>query len=172
MNELDGNQSFLEIIPSAPDVSETEWESYEKRWGKYGTSGFTRLILAAAIPSIFGHSEPVDIIVDLYRGEDGQLLGIYYSQIVEGSMDDGTLKNTQKPIMIYVHPHHQRKGIGTKMADNAVSKFLENQGYEWDYNLGLKELRATGSGSDFSNKYIQKTQEERNTDYRNQKDFQ
>jgi GNAT superfamily N-acetyltransferase len=74
--------------------------------------------------------------------------------------------------MIYVHPHHQRRGIGTKMADNAVSKFLENQGYEWDYNLGLKELRATGSGSDFSNKYIQKTQEERNTDYRNQKDFQ
>lgn len=156
MDNSQQNELPLVVAPNAPDVGDEKWESYETRWGRYGNPGFTRLFVPASMPSVFLQEEPVDIIVDLYRGEDGQLLGIYYSRMVENVMDDGTLKDIQKPIAIFVHPNHRGEGIGTKLSDNAVSEFFKNKGYEWDYNLGLNEIRTTSAGANFVNSWIMK----------------
>lgn len=125
-----------------------DWNYLENRFGKLGTPGFTQLITPIRAPHMLGHTLEVDAKVDLYRGEDGQLLCVYISYVEN---------NVVKPFILIVHANYQRQGIATMVIDHSREQFAFEKGYEYNLNEGLDSLNAmhpTQAIENWVNKYI------------------
>lgn len=89
----------------------------------------------------------------LYRDDSGKLIGIlnhYPFALVDP--DDPRIVERRGNINIFIDPKHKGKGIGTKLVDEAVSR----------YNVDLRRQRYSEEGADFINNYIRKLPENKN----------
>lgn len=89
----------------------------------------------------------------LYRDDSGKLIGIlnhYPFALVDP--DDPRIKEKRGNFNIFIDPKHKGKGIGTKLVDEAVSR----------YNVDLRRQRYSEEGANFINNYIRKLPENKN----------
>jgi GNAT superfamily N-acetyltransferase len=108
-----------------------DWNSLETRFIKVGNPGFSQIIMPIKAPHLFKHNLDQDVKVDLYRGEDGQLLCIYISYVKNGVV---------KPFMLIVHPEHQRQGIATMVINHSREQFVLEHGHEYNISEGLNDI--------------------------------
>jgi len=143
------NASWQDLLPTIERTEEsffTTWSFFEAKFGEFGTPGFSKQILPARFPHIFGHNNEINVETFLYRGEDGQLLCVVARYFNEE-------QNIYKPFIFDVHPDHQRQGIGTKVADY----ILENEEVEdFDYTKSWSDTTVTLASANFANKYVKK----------------
>lgn len=126
-----------------------DWDSLERRFIKVGNPGFSQIIMPIKAPHLFGHDLDQDVKVDLYRGEDGQLLCIYISYIENKIV---------KPFILIVHPDHQRQGIATMVINHSREQFALEHGHEYNLSEGLSSLndmRPSQAIANWLNKYIE-----------------
>jgi GNAT superfamily N-acetyltransferase len=128
------------------DFTNDEWGFLERRFDKLGTPGFTELIIPVKAPHMLGHALEVDAKVDLYRGEDGQLLCVYISYVEN---------NVVKPFMLIVHPDYQRQGIATMVINHSREEFAFEQGHEYNISEGLTNINTTTAAATWAKKYIE-----------------
>lgn len=89
----------------------------------------------------------------LYRDDSGKLIGIlnhYPFALVDP--DDPRIKEKRGNFNIFIDPKHKGKGVGTKLVDEAVSR----------YNVDLRRQRYSEEGANFINNYIRKLPENKN----------
>ena len=143
--------SWNDVSPSIEQTQENffgEWASFERKFGEFGSPGFTEQMFPARFPGIFGHNNTVNVRFTLFRGDDGQLL------CVHGCYIDEYDNNLQKPFIWSVHPDHQRQGLGTMMADFVAARYKRENGTEFTFEQSLRNVTYTLPSANFANKYV------------------
>ena len=153
MSDASVDKPWENLDTNIQDFTFAEWAFLESRFGEFGEPGFSKQTTPATAPHLFGHEDSVDVNIDLYRGEDGLLLCVYGSYIKDG---------VQKPFMLNVHPDYQNMGIASKVLDYSREEFLNERGYEYDFNEGLLGVKSTAAGAGWAQKYIEQKRVEEN----------
>jgi GNAT superfamily N-acetyltransferase len=142
-NEYNG-QAWTDLssnITPTQDQLFQRWSIHEQRWGETGTPGITKTKTSITSVATFGHTNPVEGIVYLYRNEEGLLLCVYVYYIHN---------NQPKPWMLDVHPDYQRQGVATMVVNESLVDF----GGNYDFENQLRDLDITISSANFANKFI------------------
>jgi len=145
MSNTEENKTWQPIESSRSDLTFADWGMMEDRWGEYGDPGYTQFTLPVSFPHHFGHADKVDVNFTLLRNDDGLLVGVHGCYIDNG---------VQKPFIFMVHPDHQRKGIGTKMADHLRQQYTEARGHDFTYEESFREIVTTEAMAGLINKYV------------------
>jgi GNAT superfamily N-acetyltransferase len=141
------NSDFWEnLIPSIEIDYFQDWLTMENLLGELGEPGFTNVTKNIRWPSINPDS-PLPFVFTCYRGEEGQLLGIFANYMMEG---------IQKPFLFIVHPDHQRVGIGTMLADYVVEEFKASNDNYFSYKESWGDAKTSESAANWANKYVKK----------------
>jgi ribosomal protein S18 acetylase RimI-like enzyme len=141
------NSDFWEnLIPSIEIDYFQDWLTMENFLGEFGEPGFSNVTKNIRWPSINPDS-PLPIVFTCYRGDDGQLLGIFANYMMEG---------IQKPFLIIVHPDHQRTGIGSMLADYVVDEFESSNGHDYLFKESWGDAKISESCANWANKYVKK----------------
>lgn len=141
----DINSNFWEnLTPSIEPNFFEDWLVLENLLGEFGEPGFADVTKNIRWPSINSDS-PIPVVFTCYRGEDGLLLGISANYMMDG---------VSKPFYFGVHPDHQRKGIGTLLADHFVNQFKETHGKEFTYKESWGDAETSESAANWANKYV------------------
>jgi ribosomal protein S18 acetylase RimI-like enzyme len=139
------NSDFWEnLTPSIEPNFFDDWLVLENLLGEFGEPGFADVTKNIRWPSINPDS-PWPIVFTCYRGKDGLLLGISANYMMDG---------VSKPFYFGVHPDHQRKGIGTLLADHFVNEFKETHGKEFTYKESWGDAETSESAANWANKYV------------------
>ena len=149
MSDANVDKPWENLDTNIQNFTFAEWAFLESRFGEFGEPGFSKQTTPATAPHLFGHEDSVDINLYLYRGEDGLLLCVYGSYIKDG---------VQKPFMLNVHPDYQNMGIASKVLDYSREEFLNERGYEYDFNEGLLGVKSTPALASFAQKYLTRKQ--------------
>ena len=147
----ENNKVWEKLTPNTVMTEEAffeEWYAFERRFGEYGTPGFSELFTHSSFPSLNTVDKSAHIRWTLYRGEDGKLLGFYGCYINKD--------NVEQAFDITVHPDHQRQGIGTKIAKYNIERYERETGEKVDFVKSVPATNlATESGVEFANKLVQ-----------------
>jgi GNAT superfamily N-acetyltransferase len=139
----DMNEKWDETI-TIKDVDHfADWSNTEAIFGESGEPGFSQKIYGLRWAPI-DPDNVVQCTFTTYRSDDGKLL------CVHGCYDKN---GVQTPFLFYVHPDHMRMGIGTKMADFIVKKYLENRGEHMPYDKNWKGAEVSDAALSFMKKY-------------------
>lgn len=142
------------ISPNSSDQDPKLWSSLKSKFGESGEPGFYESVSSVIFPDIFGHKESVQIFWTTYRSEIGELLAVhgYY-------LDD---TGEQHPFILFVNPFHQRKGIGTMMANFVKDRYFEERKKQGDANASFTNIKLTPAGAQFLNKFVNEEYAKRN----------
>lgn len=135
----------LEVHESA----NLNWSDLEGRFSKFGVPGFSQTTMLIRAPHMLGHNLEQDVKVDLYRGNDGQLLCIYISYVENEIV---------KPFILIVHPDHQRQGIATMVINHSREQYAAEKGHQYNIEEGLiniNDMRPSQAIANWLNKYIE-----------------
>ncbi len=121
-----------------------DWLSLENFLGELGEPGFANVTKNIRWPTINPDS-PLPFVFTCYRGEEGQLLGIFANY---------TINNAIKPFILIVHPEHQRTGLGTLLADHVVNEYEQTHNEKFPYKESWGDSLASESGANWANKYV------------------
>lgn len=134
----------LNVQPSSVEFDYFgDWLSMETFLGEYGQHGFSKFVREMKYANI-NPDAPTLLTFNVYRGEDGLLLGV-----VVNYMDNGT----RRPFTAMVHPEHQRKGIMTMMANRIIQEFEDEYQRPFSYVDSWGSVETTESAAAFVNKY-------------------
>jgi GNAT superfamily N-acetyltransferase len=128
MSDINKDEFWTDLTATFEQTEEMffeGWDTFEGRFGEYGTPGFTELVAPAKSPAMFGHDDYQDVHYIFYRDEDGKLLfisGAFYDQ-----------SNIRHPFIFMAHPDHRRQGLGTKMALYTEQKFIAEEGSKYGF---------------------------------------
>ena len=142
------NRVWQDLIGTHEELSFGDWAAMEHVHGEFGEPGFTQTIRSMTAPHMTGTQGSVEATWTLYRGDNGALLGAHACHIVDG---------VQKPILLLVHPDHQRQGIGTMMSNYIISKYEEKHGTDFSYDKSWGTMSPsfiTAPTANFVNKYV------------------
>ena len=153
------NSDFWEnLTPSVEIDYFRDWLTMENLLGEFGEPGFANVTINLKWPTISPDS-PLPFVFTCYRGEEGQLLGIFANYMMDG---------VQKPFLFIVHPDHQRMGIGKMLADYVVEEFkASNNGY-FPYKESWGDAKASESAANWGNKYVTNVYNKQNGAWVNQ----
>lgn len=127
MSDINKDEFWTDLTATFDQTEEMffeGWDAFERRFGEYGTPGFTELV-APAKSTMFGHNDYQDVYYIFYRGEDGKLL------FISGRFYDES--NKRKPFIFMAHPDHQRQGLGTKMLNYIEENFIAEEGSRYGF---------------------------------------
>ena len=147
----DENKTWQETISITEIDHFEDWSNIENILGEFGEPGFSQVVYGLQWPSI-DPDNIVSVTFTAYRSDDGKLL------CAHGCYDkDGV----QTPFIFYVHPDHMRMGIGTKMIDFIVKKYLDTRGEHIPYDKNWNGAVVSDAALSFMNKYSSSELEKR-----------
>jgi len=147
------NPNIGELTISVDD----QWNSFVRKFGENGEPGFREIRENMRSVHFFGHDNTVTVVWTTYRDEDGKLLAIH------GCWKDSD--GEQHPLLLQVHPEHQRKGIGTMMANFTRERYMDEYKKDGDPNSVFAPIKTTEAGAAFINKYVNNDYDKRNNDW-------
>jgi ribosomal protein S18 acetylase RimI-like enzyme len=124
----------MKLRATIADWAMFPWETQAEQYPSTGPSGISYF------RGELEGSPHVDCL--LYRNEAGELLGIlnYYS------VDMAQLEKAGN-VNIWIHPEHQRQGIGTLLLDEADKRYGP---------LNFRQQRYTEAGVAFTERYLRR----------------
>jgi len=143
-----------DISSNADDENPELWGFFEKYFESYKDMGFTEVSSGISQPAMFGHTDRVNIRWTIYRSETLELLAVHGCYL-----DD---MNEQHPYILMVNPNHQRKGIGTMMANFAKDRYAEEFDRIGDAEVIFNNIKTTPAGASFLNKFGKQEYDKRN----------
>ena len=147
----DENSTWQESITITEVDHFEDWSNLENVLGEFGEPGFSQVVYGLKWAPI-DPDNIVSVTFTAYRSDDGKLL------CAHGCYDkDGV----QTPFIFYVHPDHMRMGIGTKMADFIVKKYLDTRGEHIPYDKNWNGATVSDAALSFMNKYSSSELEKR-----------
>jgi len=137
------NTIWQDITPPMIDIDHFhDWLELEKFFDEIGEPGISQVVKVLSQPN-----KSKTVTFTLYRGEDGQLLGVF------GLYPDDDM---QKVFINMVHPDHVRTGIATRIADFVTTQFKELTGREFDHSQSWGSVAMSPAGAAFGNSYAKK----------------